>query len=322
MSKNFSAKINIQNPPKAKPKEYYIRLKDESSDPRFTVLDWEYTFDKREDSFGTAEGKDPKLNFRRAFIPEAGHLWVSCDFAGQELKIVANLSGEKRWIDAFRHGEDIHKATAEAIWGKENYKPELRKAAKTINFAVLYGTGAKSLGESLGVTEKEAQGYIDSFFIGLPNIKKLFNRMQMLAERNGEVTNLYGRKRRLKQYINRWGKITPAGKRRSVNFPVQSMGAEIVKIALIKIYDNILTNEKYKDKVLFMSTIHDEINFSVDPKYIEEAVSEISKNMNHTIPGRPIPVETDIEIGTSMGLLWGFTQDKETLKLTPQYTPI
>lgn len=100
------------------------------------------------------------------------------------------------------------------------------------------------------------------------------------------------------------------------------MGAEIVKIALIKIYDNILTNEKYKDKVLFMSTIHDEINFSVDPKYIEEAVSEISKNMNHTIPGRPIPVETDIEIGTSMGLLWGFTQDKETLKLTPQYTPI
>ena len=121
MSKDFFGKINIQNPPRPHFQLYYIRLKDETSNPEYTVLDWEFTIDKREDSFGIAEGKSPDYNFRKAFLPEEGHYWVSQDFSGQELRIVANLANEASRIRAFLEGKDIHQATAEAIWGEENF---------------------------------------------------------------------------------------------------------------------------------------------------------------------------------------------------------
>lgn len=322
MSKDFFGKINIQNPPKPRPQEYYVRLKDETSNPEYTVLNWEFTVDKREDSFGIAEGSSPKFNFRKAFLPEEGHYWVSRDFAGQELRIVANLANEGNWIKAFLEGRDIHQATADAVWGDDSHKPGYRNAAKTLNFALLYGMSAESLSNKLDVSVDEAKDYTKSWFKGLSNIQKVMNRWSALALRNGEISNMYGRKRRTKQYINKFGKLTPRGHRATHNFPVQSMGAEIVKLAIIKIYNTILTNEKYKNKVLFMNTIHDEINFSIDPSCLNEAVKEIGDAMLHIMPNMPVPIITELDIGNNMGMLWKFEQDEKTLELKPIYKNI
>lgn len=319
---SFTLEFNIQNITKPHSKMYYVRYADETSDPLFTVLDWEFTFDQRPDSIGIAEGIDPELNFRRAFLPEEGHLWVSRDFSGQELRIMANLANEPAWIKAFLNGEDIHEATAKAVWGEENYDKDKRKAAKALNFGLLYGMTAVTLAQRLKVTEAEAQKYIDDFFKGLPNILAAQERYALQAQENKELANPYGRKRRMSNFITSYGRITNKGKRRSYNYPIQSMGAEIIKLALIKIYKNILTNPKYEGKVFFMNTIHDEVNLSIDKSVLEEAVKDLGDAMYHRIPGKPVPIITGLEIGNNMGLTWKFKQDLETLKITPEYDPL
>lgn len=323
-TKDFFIDMNMQNPPKPKSMNWFVRKADHQSIPEYTVEGWEFTIDQRDDSLGIAEGFSPKLNFRRAFLPEEGHYWLSRDFAGQELRILANLSGETVWIKTFLDGGDLHEATAITIWGKEHYTKEKRKAAKAINFGIVYGTGAESLGKTLGISTKEAQAYIDTFFEKLPNIGKFLHRCAILGAQNKETSNIYGRKRRLKSYINAYGKLDGFGKRKSFNHPVQSLGADITKIALIKIYNNILENPIYKDtgQVYFMSTIHDEINLSVKFEVIKEVTKLMGEAMLHIMPGYPVPIITEIEIGHSMGLTWKFDQDLDTLELTPRYTPL
>lgn len=323
-TKDFFIDMNMQNPPKPKSMNWYVRKADHASIPEYTVEGWEFTIDRRSDSLGIAEGFSPELNFRKAFLPEEGHYWLSRDFAGQELRILANLSGEPVWIKTFLEGGDPHEATAIAIWGKDNYTKEKRKAAKAINFGLVYGTGPESLGKNLGVSTKEAQSYMDAFFEKLPNIGKFLDRCALLGAQNKEISNIYGRKRRLKSYITAYGKLDGFGKRKAFNHPVQSLGAEITKLALIKIYNNLLENEKYKDtgKVYFLSTIHDEINLSVEFGIIKEVTKLMGDLMLHIMPGYPVPINTGIEIGHSMGLTWKFDQDIQTLELTPKYEPL
>lgn len=318
MSKGFFGEVNIQQVPKPDSLNYYIRKADSSSIPEYTIEGYEFTTDVRKDSLGKTEGFSPLLNLRKAFLPEPNHYWVSRDFSGQELRILANLSNEKVWINSFLHGEDIHKATAEAVWGKDNYNKEKRSAAKTLNFGLIYGMSAWTLAEQLKVTEKEAQAYIDEFFKSLPSIQETLNRFALQAQENKEISNVYGRKRRMGNYISDYGQITNFGRRRSYNFPVQSLGAEITKLALIKLYHQLINNPKYKGDVFFLNTIHDEINISVSKDKVKEVVKIMGDCMLHNIPGRPVPIVSGLEIGNSMGLTWKFKQDPETLELTPE----
>lgn len=318
MSKQFFGDINVQQVPKPTPQIYYVRKADETSNPEYTVVGYEFTFDERPDSIGKSEGFSPHLNFRKAFLPEPGHYWVSRDFSGQELRILANLSGEPAWVDAFLNGRDIHQTTAETIWGAENYSKEKRRAAKTLNFGLVYGISAPALSRQLDISEDEAQSYIDSFFKSLPLIDETLNRFALEAQENREIRNMYGRKRRMENFITGYGKITNAGRRRSYNFPIQSMGAEITKLALVKIWHQLINNDNYKGDVVFMSTIHDEINLSVKKERVNEVVDIMGKAMLHKMPGKPVPIVTGLEIGHSMGLTWKFEQDPDTLELTPE----
>ena len=320
--KSFFIEMNMQNPPKPSSMNWYVRKADEHSIAEYTVYGYEFTVDQREDTFGITEGFSPDLNFRKAFLPEEGHYWLSRDFSGQELRIMANLSREQTWIKAFLDNDDIHKATAVAIWGEENYNKEMRRAAKAINFGLLYGTGAASLSEQLNVSKEEAQSYIDTFFKKLPNIKNFMTRCETEAKNTQTISNIYGRKRRMKSYINGYGELLNSGKRKSYNFPIQSMGAEITKLALIKIYNKLINNNKYKGFVYFMNTIHDEINLSVHKDYIKEAAYDMGLLMMHTMPNMPVPIITGLEIGHNMGLTWKFKQDEKTLELIPEYAPL
>lgn len=320
--KLFFIEMNMQNPPKPTSMNWFVRKADEQSIAEYTVCGYEFTIDQREDSFGITEGFSPDLNFRKAFLPEEGHYWLSRDFSGQELRIMANLSREKTWINAFLNNDDIHKATAVAIWGEENYNKEMRRAAKAINFGLLYGTGANSLSEQLNVTKEEAQSYIDTFFKKLPSIKNFMVRCETEAKNTQVISNIYGRKRRMKSYIDGYGQLMNSGKRKSYNFPIQSMGAEITKLALIKIYNDIINNEEYKGLVYFMNTIHDEINLSVDKNHIENIAFKMGELMEHHMGEMPVPIITGLEIGHNMGLTWKFKQNLETLELTPEYSEL
>jgi DNA polymerase-1 len=322
--KSYFIDMNIQSAPKPKSRDWFVRKADSSSIPEFTVCGWEFTLDRREDSIGISEGQDPKLNFRRVFLPSEGHYWVSRDFSGQELRILANLSQDETLINTFLSGGDPHKATAVLLWGEENYNSDKRKQAKAINFGLIYGKTAMSLADTLGISVKEAESYMETYFKRMPNIKKFLDKCELLASKNHDISNLYGRKRRLKSYINPWGNISRAGARRAYNHPIQSLGADIIKIALIKVYKNIIDAPMYRDKglIYFLSTIHDEINFSVSKSILNEACYKIGKEMEHKIPGYPVPIITDLEIGNSMGLTWKFDQDLETLELTPRYEPL
>lgn len=304
---DFFIKMNMQNPPKPTPTNWFVRIADDTSIDKHTVCGFEFTLDKREDSFGIAEGASPDMNFRNAFLPEEGHYVVSRDFSGQELRILANLANEQIWIDAFMNGNDIHEATARTLWSDIPYDKSLRKKAKAINFGLVYGISAIALGEQLGVTTEEAQGYMDKYFEKLPNIKAYLDKQARTAERDGELANAYGRKRRFKNFIEE-GKMKGEGIRRSYNFPIQSMGAEVTKLAIIKLYNKLYNNPEYKDKVLFMSTIHDEINSSVDKSIVAEVAKLKGELMLHMIPGKVVPVLTGLEVGNTMGLTWKFME--------------
>lgn len=317
--KSFFIDMNMQNPPKPHIRDWFVRIADKTSYPEYTVCGYEFTLDCKEDSIGIAEGSDPNLNFRRAFLPEKGHYWVSRDFAGQELRIMANLAQETTWINAFLNDEDVHKATAIILWGEENYNRDYRKKAKAINFGMIYGKGAASLAVELGIAEEEAQQYINKYFEKLPNVARFLKRCEIKATQDKEIQNLYGRKRRMKSYINEWGKLMGIGKRKAYNTPIQSMGAEITKLALIKVYNGLLINNKYKNNIFFLNTIHDEINVSVAYNIVEEAADLMGKLMLHKMPNGPVPIISELEIGHNMGLTWKFNQDPTTLKLTPVY---
>ena len=320
--KGFFVEMNMQNPPKAPEVIWYVRKATDDSVPELTVCGYEFTEDRREDSIGKTEAPSMGYNFRRAFLPEEGHYWLSRDFSGQELRIMANISGEAAWIEAFKNGEDIHKATAIAIWGEENYTANKRKMAKAINFGILYGSTAVGIANSLSISEDEAEDIIQQFFEKLPSIKAFLNKSKIEARETKATGNLYGRKRRMHNFINAWGNLSPSGQRRSFNHPIQSLGADIMKIALIKLYNNILTKEKYKGKIIFMNTIHDEVNLSVEKSIIEEATKLVGEVMEHRIKGKPIPIITGIEIGHNMGVTFKFNQDLETLELTPDIEPL
>lgn len=320
--KGFFIGLNMQNPPRPAMQMWYVRNADKDSVFEHTVCGYEFTVDRRKDSFGIAEGYSEFLNFRMAFIPEKGHYWVSRDFSGQELRILANIAQEPTLIKTFLENGDPHKATAIALWGEENYSKEKRKAAKAINFGLIYGKTAQSFAEDFGVSTEEAQKYVDNYFDKLPNVKRFLNSCVREAAQTKMISNLYGRKRRLHRYIDQWGNLESRGKRISYNFPIQSMGAEVTKIALIKLYNNLIADERYKDKIYFRNTIHDEINTSIEFSIIEEAAKKLGDLMVHVIPNTQVPIIAGLEIGHSMGLTWKFEQNPETLKLVPVYEPL
>lgn len=318
--RNFFIGLNMQNPPNPEPMNWYVRRADDSSVPEYTVVGWEFTPNKREDSLGVIEGANPELNFRKAFLPEEGHYMVSRDFSGQELRILANLSGEQSWIETFLHNGDIHERTAKTLWGEENYDKTKRSMAKGINFGLVYGIGPMGLADQIGTSVEEAEEYINKFFELHPNIERYLNRQAVVAEKQSDLANHYGRKRRLHNYISSFGKLMPAGVRRAYNFPIQSMGADITKLGILSVYYNIVKNPAYEGKALWMSTIHDEINLSVSRDVLHEVVYKMGEAMKHTIfKDYPVPIITGLEIGNSMGLSWKFNQDPNTLELVPAY---
>ncbi|MFN3967086.1 MAG: DNA polymerase I, partial [Endomicrobiia bacterium] len=241
----------------------------------------------------TEEGK----KIRRAFISEEGCVLLSADYSQIDLRVLAHTSNDAVLKEAFFQNKDIHIATACEIFGvkPEEITPELRRIAKTINFGIIYGMSSYGLSQELGIDQKQAQDYIDNYFRKYSGVKKWIEETLHFARKNGYVKTLLNRIRYLPEINSNNSQIRNFAERIAINTPIQGTSADIIKVAMIKIYKKF-NEEKLKTKMLLQ--IHDDLLFEVPVNEIEKAKEIIKKEME-TAVNLSIPILVDIKFGTN-----------------------
>ncbi len=235
---------------------------------------------------------DSTIQIRKAFIPKDGYKLVAVDYSQIELRLLAHFSQDKALVEAFENDLDIHYQTAVKIFGEENAK-EKRGIAKSINFGLLYGMGSKKLGETLGIPSKEAKQYIDSYFEAFKSVKDYLKSIEDFANINGYVKTLLNRKR-LFDFNSANAMMKAAYLREAVNTLFQGSAADLIKLAMINIYQKYKDNENIK----LLLQIHDELVFEVKDEFVEEITFSI-KNIMENIYKLNVPLKVSLSVGSS-----------------------
>ena len=210
---------------------------------------------------------------RKAFIPDEGCLFFSADYSQIELRIMAHLSEDKNMIDAFLSNHDIHAATAAKIYkiDLQDVSSDMRRKAKTANFGIIYGISVFGLAERMNVERKEAKELIDGYFETYPGVKAYMDKSIQVAQEKGYVETIFHRKRFLPDINSRNAVVRGYAERNAINAPIQGSAADIIKVAMARIYQRFQT-EGIQAKMILQ--VHDELNFSV-PVNEKERVEEI-----------------------------------------------
>jgi len=221
---------------------------------------------------------DDGREIRRAFIADPGDLFMSADYSQIELRLIADLSGDPDMIDAFRHGLDIHRATAAKIYGRdiEEVTDDERRHAKTANFGIIYGISAFGLAERLGIPRVDAKRLIDGYFATYPHINDYLTEAVEKARRLGYVETVMGRRRRLPDINSRNAVVRGYAERNAVNAPIQGSAADIIKIAMISIHRE-MRRRGMRSKMIMQ--VHDELNFNVVADEVEAMRELVERNM-------------------------------------------
>lgn len=306
---DYFSRINVQSIPQPARINWFVHNLNTITDVRENeVVVENYLFSTDRESARVIEGPSPELNVRKGFLPEEDSYWVTIDFSAEELRLPAVLSGETTWLNAFKSGEDIHKATALKIWGTENYNKEYRRRAKVASFSQLYGGNWRTLSEKLEISVDEAQALEQDFKKGLPTLFNWISRCNRKAKREGSVHTYFGLPRRVRYYLNNpESRIRAFGYRTVTNAQIQGLGADILRIALLRLWKNVLNNPTYRDDARFLITVHDEVNFSVRKNRLTEILPLLVQSMEIQPKGWPIKMEVGIEVGTSWGSMFGFS---------------
>lgn len=209
---------------------------------------------------------------RKAFVPASGCKLLSADYSQIELRLMAHLSQDANMIDDFNSGHDIHSATAAKIFNVpiSEVTREMRGRAKTANFGIIYGISAFGLAERLGISRQEAKELIDGYFRTYPQVKAYMEESIQVARVNGYVQTIFGRKRYLRDISSRNQVIRGNAERNAINAPIQGSAADLIKIAMIRIHEN-LQKDGFKSKMILQ--VHDELLFEVP----EEEISQLRK---------------------------------------------
>ena len=232
---------------------------------------------------------------RGAFIAEPGHVLISADYSQIELRVLAHLSGDDTLIAAFERGDDIHDQTATKVFGADSTLDphELRRRAKIVNYALLYGKTAFTLAKDIGVTQQAAQTFIDAYFAGFPMVRAFIDKTLEDARVSGFVQTIFGRRRPVPELTSRNGMIRAASERAAVNMPIQGTAADILKKAMIDVHAALAASHPRAKMIL---TVHDELLFE-SPKEEADAVAAIVKQkMSAAVPLR-VPLDVDVGIG-------------------------
>ena len=227
-------------------------------------------------------GEDGK-EIRRCFVPEPGCLFFSADYSQIELRVMAHLSGDKNMIEAFREGYDIHAATAARIYKKpiEEVSRDERTKAKRANFGIIYGITVFGLAERLEISRDEAKQLIDGYFETFPDVHAYMERAKQLARDHGYAETFFHRRRYLPDITSHNATVRGFAERNAINAPIQGSAADIIKIAMVRIYDRF-KKERIRSKMILQ--VHDELNFSVLPEEREQVERIVLEEMQGAYP--------------------------------------
>ena len=241
---------------------------------------------------------DDGREIRRAFIADKGDLFMSADYSQIELRLIADISGDKDMIDAFISDTDIHQSTAAKIYhvGLDEVTPQQRSRAKTANFGIIYGISAFGLSQRLHMPRSEAKELIDGYFRTYPHIKEYITESIEKARKDGYVTTIMGRKRMLPDINSRNAVVRGYAERNAVNAPIQGSAADIIKVAMVRVSRDFA---KAGLKSNMIMQVHDELIFNVVPEELEIVRKIVHDDMTHAYVGR-VP----LEVSSGVGLNW------------------
>jgi len=261
-------------------------------------------FNQTATATGRLSSSDPNLQnipvrtplgqrIRRAFIAEEGWLLVALDYSQIELRVLAHLSGDENLIRVFQEGRDIHTETASWMFGvpREAVDPLMRRAAKTINFGVLYGMSAHRLSQELAIPYEEAQAFIERYFQSFPKVRAWIEKTLEEGRRRGYVETLFGRRRYVPDLEARVKSVREAAERMAFNMPVQGTAADLMKLAMVKLFPRL---EEVGARMLLQ--VHDELVLEA-PKERAEAVARLAKEVMEGVYPLAVPLEVEVGIG-------------------------
>ena len=239
--------------------------------------------------------------FRKAFVPEPGHLFLSADYSQIELRVLAHLSRDPALIKVFQDERDIHTETANRVFATNLLdKAEQRRRAKIINFSIIYGASAFSLARELGTTPGEAQKFIDLYFQQYPEVKNFLHNSIQQAEKQGYVQTLFGRKRPVPELKHKNPQIRQAGERIALNTPIQGTAADLIKKAMINIWREI-KKRNLRSKMILQ--VHDELVFEVPDSEVEVMAQLVKEKMENVFP-----LVVPLRVHLAWGINWAETK--------------
>ena len=235
---------------------------------------------------------------RKGFIPADGHVFLAADYSQIELRVLAHMSLDPVFVEAFRAGVDIHRQTASIVFNVAagDVTSQMRAAAKTINFATIYGIGAFALAGKLGTSVAEAKSFIEEYFRRLPGVRRYLDEQVEKAKKNGFVETLSGRRRYIPELKSKNFSVRQFGERVATNAPAQGSAADIIKLAMIDIHTE-LQRRGLGGRMLLQ--VHDELVFEVPKGEVEEVRELVMDRMEHAFP-----LEVPLEVGSGVGPDW------------------
>jgi len=240
---------------------------------------------------------------RKAFICDPNKILMSFDYSQIELRLAAEISGDKNFIKAFKNNEDIHSSTASQIFNvrTEKLDSEMRRKAKAINFGILYGISPYGLAKQLSVTNSEAKNYIEDYFNKYPKIKKYMDDQIQFAKTNLYVETMFGRRCNIKSINDKNFSVRGFAERQAINAPIQGTAADVIKLAMIEL-NKLITADDLDAKILLQ--VHDELIFEIDEANKEssiEIIKGVMENVHLNFKNFEVPLLVDYGFGNNWG---------------------
>ncbi|MDE2001211.1 MAG: hypothetical protein KGI60_01425 [Patescibacteria group bacterium] len=263
-------------------------------------------------STGRLSSRDPNLQnipsegewapkVRGVFVADRGYELVSFDYSQMELRVLASISGDPKMIEAFNNDVDIHRLTAANVFNvpPDKVTPEMRRLAKVLNFGVVYGMGAVAFSKVSGLSFADARKFITEYLEDFAKVREWQEKTKAETRKRGYVTTLTGRRRWLLHAASLFRGEAAEAERAAINMPVQGLEADILKMAMIRV-DEEIRKRKWDGKVRMLLTIHDELLFEIKKDMIAEASRVIHKAMEHVYE-----LEVPIVVAEKKGKNWG-----------------
>ncbi len=268
------------------------------------------SFNQTRTSTGRLSSSDPNMQnipvrgelggqVRQAFIAKAGYSLLAGDYSQIDLRALAHLSGDEALVSAFRNDEDIHSATAQLLFGvkKEEVTKDMRRFAKTVNFGVIYGMSEYGLEQATELSREEASKFIKAYFEKYPGVTKYLNDTKEKARRDGYVETLLGRRRYIPDINSANKQVREAAERMAINMPVQGTSADIIKVAMINLFREMV-KKRLGSKMLLQ--VHDELVFEVPDDELKEMRKLVAEIMESAVKLN-VPIKVDTKVGKNWG---------------------